>query len=279
LEAGNLDMRISGFGHALFGIAVAGLAALSLVYGSFAPILGPFPASLPWPQAWAYGPGAILLAASAGLFFARTALASAVLIGVYESVWVAARVGPVWLKPLDVGTWYGFFEALGPLLGTWILYALLRRRYGAPVVTGDRALLVARVLFGAACVAYGAAHFAYAAYTAAMVPAWLPGHTGLVYLTGACHAAAGFGLIVGVLPRLAATLEAVMLSLFGVLVWLPVFFAQPVPKWAPTAQIQWSETFLTFLLAGSAWIVAASLRGTPWGFSPAAPGDSPAPAR
>jgi hypothetical protein len=54
-----------------------------------------------------------------------------------------------------------------------------------------------------------------------------------------------------------------MLSLFGVLVWLPSFFAQPAPKWAPTAQIQWSETLLTFLLAGSAWIVAASLRNTP----------------
>jgi len=282
LESNNLNMRISGFGHALFGIAVAGLAILSLVYGNFAPILEPFPASLPWREVWLYGSGAILLAASAGLFFARTALVSAIIIGAYESVWAVARARSVFLKPLIVGSWYGFGEALGPLVGAWILYAVLRRQNDASpmtVMTGDRALHVARVLFGAACVSYGAAHFAYATYTAAMVPTWLPGRTGLAYLTGACHAAAGFGLLVGVLPRLAATLEAIMMSLFGVLVWLPSFFAQPVPDWAPSAQIQWSETFVTFLLAASAWIVAASLRSTPWGLAPTVPDGSAAPVK
>ena len=273
-------MRISGFGHALFGISVAGIAILSLVYGNFAPILEPFPALLFWPKVWAYGLGAILLATSAGLLFARTGLVSAMIIGAYGSVWAVARARPVLLKPLIVGSWYGFSEALGPLLGAWILYAMLRRQYDAPavtVMTGDRALRLARVLFGAACIVYGAAHFAYATYTAKMVPAWLPGRTGLAYLTGAFHAAAGFGLLIGVLPRLAAILEAIMLSLFGVLVWLPSFFAQPVPDWAPSAQIRWSETFVTFLLAASAWIVAASLRSTPWGFAPTVPSNSAAP--
>jgi hypothetical protein len=211
LEVGNLKMRISGFGHALFGIAVAGLAILSLVYGNFAPILEPFPALLPWPEVWAYGLGAILLAASAGLFFARTALVSAMIVGAYESVWVAARVRPLLLKPLIIGSWYGVWRSPWAAAGAWILYAVLRRQYDASAVTamtGDRALRVARALFGAACVAYGAAHFAYASYTASMVPAWLPGRTGLAYLTGAFHVAAGLGLLVGILPRLAATLEA-----------------------------------------------------------------------
>ncbi len=275
-------MRISGFGHALFGIAVAGLAILSLVYGDFAPIWEPFPASLPWREVWAYGLGAILLAASAGLFFDRSALASAIIIAAYESVWAVARARAVLLEPMIIRSWYGFGEALGPLLGAWILYAGLRRQYDAPavpVMTGDRALHAARVLFGAACVAYGAAHFAYAAFTATMVPAWLPARTELAYLTGAAHAAAGLGLLVGVLPRLAATLEAIMMSLFGVLVWLPSFFAQPAPEWAPSRQIQWSETFVTFLLAASAWIVAASLRSTPRGFAPTVPDDSAAPVK
>jgi uncharacterized membrane protein len=275
-------MRISRFGRALFGTSVAGIAVLSLVYGDFAPILEPSPAWLPWPEVCARGLGAILLTASVALFFARTASVGAITIGVCGMVWAAARARPVLLKPLIVGSWYGLGEALGPLVGAWILYAVLRRHYGAPAVTamtGDRALRLARVLFGAACVAYGAAHFAYAAYTAKMVPAWLPDPKGLAYLTGAFHAAAGIGLLLGVLPRLAATLEAIMISLFGVLVWFPSFFAQPAPEWAPSAQIRWSEAFVTFLLAASAWIVAASLRGTPRDFAPTVPGDSTTPAK
>jgi uncharacterized membrane protein len=275
--AADLNMRIFGFGRILFGISAAGLALLSLIYGNFAPIVEPFPGLRVWP----YGLGAILLAASGGLFVARTARAGAVTIAVYEAAWAGARAHALVLKPLSVGSWYGLCEALGPLVGVWVLYALLRRQNGAPIatmMTGDRALRLARVLFGAACVGYGAAHFAYAAYTAKMVPAWLPGRTGIAYLTGAFHAAAGIGLLLGVLPRMAATLEAMMLSLFGVLVWMPNFFTHPMPEWAPSAQVQWSETLLTFLLAGSAWILAASLQRTSWGFA-ASSGHSPVTAR
>ena len=273
-------MRVFGFGRALLGISVAGLAALSLAYGNFAPIVERFPAFLPSPKVWEYGSGAILLAAGVGLFFARTAVVSVVIIGVYEAAWAVAGVRPAFLKPMDVGSWYGLCEALVSLMGAWTLYALLRRQGGAPAVTamtGNRALHGARVIIGAAFVEFGVAHFAYAAYTASMVPAWLPYRTGLVYLTGAAHAAAGLGLLFGALPRLAATLEAVMLTLFGVLVWLPTFFSRPVPMWASQAQVQWSETFLGFLLASSAWIVAASLRDTPWGFARIVRGKSAAP--
>ncbi len=275
-------MRISGFGHTLFGIAVAGLAILSLVYGNFAPLAEPFTAPLPWPGVWTFVLGATLLAASAGLFFARSASVCAMVIGLFALAWTVTRCRPVFLNPKVVGSWDGVCEALGPLVATWILYAMLRRQSGAhtaTVMTGDRALRVARVVFGAACVVYGAAHFAYVKFTSSMVPTWLPDRTGLAYLTGALHAAAGIGLLFGVLPRLAATLEAIMMSLFGGLVWLPSFFAQPAPEWASSAQFQWSETLLTFLLAASAYIVAASLRGTPWGLAPAVPVNSALPAK
>jgi uncharacterized membrane protein YphA (DoxX/SURF4 family) len=276
-----MELALMKTGRALFGISVAGLAILCLVYGNFSPAVDPLPDLLPWPKFWEYGSGVTLLAASAGLFFASTALASAIIIGVCETIWAAARARPIFHEPLSVGSWYGVAEALGPLVGVWILYALLRREHGAPVsaMTGDRALRVARVLFGAACVVYGAAHFAYAAYTAKMVPAWLPSRMAIVYLTGAFHAAAGFGILFGILPRLAATLEAVMLTLFGVLVWFPSFFARPVPDWAPTMQIRCSETFVGFLLAGSAWIVAESLRNTPRAFAPDEADDSAMPAK
>ncbi len=275
-------MHVSGFGHALFAIAVAGLAILGLAYGDFAPLWEPLSVPLPAPASSVYGSGAILLAAGAGLLYTRTARVSTVIIGIFGSAWTLARARAAWLEPLAISSWYGISEALGPLVGVWTLDAVLCREHRASavlVLNGDCARREARMLFGAACVVYGAAHFGYASYTASLVPAWLPEPRVLAYLTGAAHAAAGLGLLVGILPRLAATLEALMMSLFGALVWVPSFFARPTPDWATPPQVQWSETLVTFLLAASAWIVAASLRGAPWGVASAVPDDSATPAR
>lgn len=263
-------MRIVGLGHGLFAIAGAGLAILSLIYRDFAPIWQPLPAWIPWRETWVYGCGLLVLAASVGLCFSRSALPSALTIGTYLAAWAVTRAVPVVFKPLSVGSWYGFCEALAPLLAAWILYAMLRwqsRVSETPLITSERAVRAAQVLFGLMCVVYGLAHFAYAAYTASMVPTWLPGRLGFAYFTGLGHLAAGIGIIVGILRRLAATLEAIMMSLFGLLVWVPSLLAQPPPAWATPPQNQWSELVVTMLLAASAWIVATSLRNRPWGLA------------
>ncbi|HEY4299660.1 MAG TPA: hypothetical protein VGM73_02220 [Candidatus Didemnitutus sp.] len=251
-------MRKIRLSEAVLAISLAGLASLSFVYGNFAPLADP----LAWPRDWNYGLGVILAAACAGLFFTPTVGASAVTIAVVAIGWAVADTPPIVHAPLSVGSWYGASEAVTLLVGVWTLYALHRRLdhpAATTALTGDRALRVGRVLFGAACLVYGLAHFAYAGYSLPFVPTWLPARMPLVYVTGACHAAAGAGLILGVLPRLAATLEAVMIMLFGLLVWLPSHFAHPAPKWAGSPQNQWSETFLNFLLAAVAWIIADSL--------------------
>jgi uncharacterized membrane protein YphA (DoxX/SURF4 family) len=262
-------MRTVGLDRGLFAIAVAGLAILSLVYRDFAPTWQPLPAWIPWREMWGYGSGLILLAAGAGLCFSRTALPSALTIGAYLAICALLSVSPIVLKPLSIGSWYAFFEALSALVGVWILYAMLRRRSEiseAPPFASERAVRAARVLFGLTCVFYGASHFTYAEYTAGMVPGWLPARMGFAYFTGLGHIAAGIGIAVGILPRLAATLEATMMSLFGLLVWAPSLWANPTPAWATPPRTQWSEIVVNLFLAASAWIVATSLRNRPWGF-------------
>ena len=263
-------MRIAGLGHGLFAIAAASLAIFSLAYGDFAPGQS-FPAWIPGREIWVYGSAVVLLAASAGLCFSRTALPSALTIGAYQAVWAVTGVPPILSQPLSIGSWYGFCEALTSLLGAWILYAMLRwqSRGSQMPIASERAVRGARVLFGLTCVFYGWSHFFYADYTASMVPTWLPDGLGFAYFTGLGHIAAGIAIMVGILPRLAATLEAIMMSSFGLLVWVPSLVAQPRPKWAGTPQNQWSELVVTLLLAASAWIVADSLRNRRWGFASA----------
>jgi uncharacterized membrane protein YphA (DoxX/SURF4 family) len=91
-----------------------------------------------------------------------------------------------------------------------------------------------------------------------MVPQWLPARLQWAYFTGGAHVVAGLAVAIGVLPRLAATLEAIMMSLFGLLVWVPTFLVQPPPAWAMPPKNQWSELVVNVALAASAWVVAMS---------------------
>jgi uncharacterized membrane protein YphA (DoxX/SURF4 family) len=262
-------MRIVGLGHGLFAIAVTSLAILNFTFHDFAPMWHFIPAGSPWREAWVSGSALLLLSAAVGLCFSRTALPSALTIGVYQAIWAVTGIAPILLKPLGMGSWYGLCEALTSLAGTWILYATLRwpSRGSKMPIAGERAVRAAQVLFGLTCVFYGSSHFAYAVYTASMVPTWLPGRLGFAYFTGLSYIAAGIGIIVGILPRLAATLVALMMSMFGLLVWVPSFFAHPKPSWATPLQNEWSELEVNLLLAAAAWIVADSLRSRLWGFA------------
>jgi uncharacterized membrane protein len=249
-------MRSVRLSQVFFAIAAASLAVWSLWYRHFA--WQSVPAWFPWPGAWVYGSALILLAASVGLCLTRTSSASVLVIGAYLAIVAVLSVPQIFAQPLGVGAWYPFCEALTSLVGAWLLYVLLQREASAPLAAGG-AVYAAQVSFGLTCVFYGWSHFAYADYTASMVPAWLPGHLPFAYLTGAGHIAAGVAIIVGILPGLAATLEATMMSLFGLLVWVPSFFAQPRPKWAAVPENQWSELVVNLLLAAAAWIVAISI--------------------
>lgn len=252
-------MRTVGVARGSFAIAAASLAIWSLVYAHAAG--QSLPAWVPWREAWIYTTGIILLAASAGLCFPRTALASVLAIAVCRGLVGAVFIPVIVAKPLSIEGWYPFCEALTSLIGAWVVYALLRPQAGEPGtgLASAGALRTALVLFGLTCVFYGISHFLYVDYTASMVPGWLPGHLALAYFTGAGHIAAGVAIVIGIVPVLAATLEATMMTLFGLLVWVPSFFMQPRPKWAGPPDNQWSELVVNVVLAASAWMVVIYL--------------------
>ena len=263
-------MRTVGLAQVSFAIASASLAVCCLADGDFAPggyTLAPW---IPGRQAWTCGAALVVLAASAGLLFSHTAVRSVLTIGAYLAAWAVVCIPQILAKPLSIEGWYGFCEALSSLAGAGILCALLlsRGRRSEIPTAGERGVRAAQVLFGFTCLFYGCSHFVYAAYTAAMVPGWLPGRLEFAYITGIGHAAAGVGMVFGILPRLAATLEAGMMSLFGLLVWVPSFFMQPRPEWAGPPKNQWSELVVTLVLTASAWIIATSLRDRARGFEP-----------
>jgi len=145
------------------------------------------------------------------------------------------------------------------LAGAWVLFACHRGERGGWLrhVTGRRGVRAARVLFALSLPMIGLSHFFYTEQTAALVPAWLPYRAGWACLTGACSIAACLAVLLGVAPRLAAMLEAAMLWIITLLVWLPAVVATPGDRTA------WTALVISAAIACGAWVVADSYRGMP----------------
>ena len=96
----------------------------------------------------------------------------------------------------------------------------------------------------------GLSHILYVKQTVELVPAWLPYRTGWAYLTGAGQMAAGVGVLFSVLPQIAATAEAGMVSVFAFLVWAPAIVT------APRTRLPWTAFLITWAIGSAAWVVA-----------------------
>jgi uncharacterized membrane protein len=255
-------MRPVAFGHTLFAIGLAGMGALSLGSGDFAYSWQPVPDWVIWRSGLAHISGLLLLGAGIGMLIQRVARTSTLVMTIYLVSWVLLLQGPrVARAPANVGAWLGFCENLLLVCGGWTLFLALPGSKEESELFFFASPRVPRFLFGASCVVFGLSHFVYLDATAGMVPAWLPDRTGFAYLAGAGHLAAGVAILFGVLPRLAATLEASMITSFVLLVHIPGVLS------APASRLQWTMMFVASALAGSAWMLAASLREFSWGWA------------
>ncbi|HKB54068.1 MAG TPA: DoxX family protein, partial [Ramlibacter sp.] len=174
-------------------------------------------------------------------------------------IWTLSRVPVVVADPGREISWFAVGEVAVLAAGALVLFARLAElRAGSTLqrVTSEHALQVARILFGLSLVTYGLSHFfEFAARTVSLVPPWLPYRTAWADLAGAAQVAAGLGVLFSVYPRWAAALEAAMLSVFTVLVWIPAVVTKPA------IASNWVEFLFTFALAGASWVVAESIPG------------------
>jgi len=245
-------MTVSG--RLLFALGLAGIGALSLGSGDFAYTWQPVPAGFAGREVLARVLGALLLAAGAGMLLPRAAVWSVRLVTLYLLSWAVFLHGPpVARAPLDTGAWLGLAENLVLVCGGWALCLELAPGGGGRL-SGRGALAALRVLVGGSCLVLGLSHFVYATITAGMVPSWMPARPFLASLTGVAHIAAGLGILLSIVPRLAAALEALMVVLFVLLLHLPGAIGDP------SSRLQWTMLFIATALAGALSLVAGSYR-------------------
>jgi len=192
--------------------------------GEFTTVWQPIPKGVAAREALAYLCALVSLGSGVGLLWRRTAgHAARVLLGSLVLWLLAWRVRAVFVTSLLQGSW-SLADAMVMTAGTWVLSAWFATdwdRQHLGVATGEKGVRIARVLYGLGLIPFGYAHFANLQGTAALVPGWLPWHLGWAYFTGGAFIAAGVAILIGVLGRQAATLSALQMGLFAVLVWLP----------------------------------------------------------
>jgi len=254
-------MGIASPGHAVLAAAMVAIGILGLIQGGFTPTWSGVPRGFPGRQGIAYLCALVSLGSGLGLLWRRTAaVASRVLLISFLAWLLLVRVPYIFRAPTGLNSWWSLGDTMAMMAAAWVLYAWFAgdrdgKRFS--LAAGDTGLRIARVLYGPALIVFGAAHFINVPGTASLVPGWLPWHVGWAYFTGGAFIAAGVAIIIGVYARLAATLSALQMGLFTLLVWVPIIAGHPGPS-------DWTEFVSSCVLTAGAWVVADSYRGMPW---------------
>ena len=239
-------LRKIGVGQLFFALSFAVIGAISLVARDFLLFQEPVPQGIPWRETLACISAALMLIPGVGLLLPATAKRSALILTAFIALWVVVLEIPRALAhPLIEGNWLGVGEDTSAVAGGWLIYCATAGR-------SDASVRIARIAFGIAVVPIGLSHFFYLKDAVGLVPTWMPLRAPLTCLGGAGHIAAGLAIAFGVVPRLAATLEATMESLFTLICWVSAVVATPTDRQA------WVNLCISTALSAAAWAVAES---------------------
>ena len=188
------------------------------------------------------------IAGGIGMQYPRTTrLASVVLCAVYLCFSLASI--PDIIAASNIYERYGgsFFLFFSLICGAIALYAVTEENASRAVLLGR----LARLGLGVCAISFMLGQMLLLRETAHLVPKWIPPNQMFwALLTTVTFGLAAVAILINRQARLAMRLMALMLALFGVLVWVPRLIAHP------KAHFNWSECALTFLITGATWTVA-----------------------
>jgi uncharacterized membrane protein len=249
-------------GRWFFGLAVLGSGVLQLVISDFVRLVPKTPAWVHQP-ALAWLAGVVLVVIGLRIVSAKTARAAASVLAaliLLDLVLLYAPqmvVNPSVERPFLRGfMWTNPLKCLALVGGAAILAARLLDD-GRPLVAlvGPVARLepAAPVLLAVFLIVGGVQHFVYAAFVATLVPAWIPPSQRFwTYVAGVALVAGGAGILWRPTARLAATLSALMIFLWVLLLHIPRALA------GPDHAFEMAGVYEALALSGVALLVAAT---------------------
>lgn len=242
---------MSRFGRVVFGAA---MVFFGLLYCFHSRGRGPTPGP-PWTAetgAWAWLIGAGFLAAGICIVVRRWARAATVLLAAVFLLRVLVVFVPQLFANLrNPGPWTSGAEVMALGAAALVLAGELELSNS---MSWESLVLVGRFLFATALVVVGVQHFLYAAFIAALIPRWIPGHLFWAYFVGAAFVAAALSLATKILGRLAATLLGVMFLLWVMVLHIPRVVASPHDG------NEWTSAMIALAMAGGSFVLGGALR-------------------
>src|SRR5579864_2920977 len=225
-RARGLD-KIVALSNLCFAAPLAVFGALHLAAAeSLMPMV---PSYMPWRLFWAYFFGFALLAASLSIATKIQVRWSGLLFGIAMFSFVAMLDIPGSLAtPRDR---FGWTLTLREMLfggGSWILAGNAMREQGRG--QGSRLITVGRVIIGIAAIFYGIENSLHTANVPGvplekLMPAWIPAHLFIGWLTGAILVVAGVCMLLNKKTRMAATYLGTWIVLLVVFIYGPILIA------------------------------------------------------
>ncbi|MGC2297380.1 MAG: DoxX family membrane protein [Acidobacteriaceae bacterium] len=154
-----------------------------------------------------------------------------------------------------------FFELLACCAGSWMVARTFSLSGSGSAFGGGSSIVsnalsarlatAARWLFGIAFIVFGSLHLQAPAWIAGLIPHWIPFPLFFAWFTGCALIAAGLAIAIGVWTRLSASLLALML--FS---WVLIVHAPRIAHALHDGD-EWNSGFVCLTMAGSALLAAA----------------------
>ena len=240
-------------------LAVFGALHLSAAQG----LMTMVPAYMPWRLFWAYFVGVALIAASLSIATKIQVRWSGLLFGIMMVLFVAMLHVPRALaSPQDRFAWTIVIREMSFAGGGWILAGNAMRGQG-----GSKLIVVGSVLVAIAAICFGVENFLHTANVPGvplekLMPAWIPAHLLIGYLTGVILFAAGLVILVGRKTRMAATYLGTWLVLLVLFVYGPILIAALADPSAGVKIEGINYFFDTMLFAGAVLALASAMPRT-----------------
>src|SRR6202042_3369693 len=188
------------------------------------------PSYMPWPLFWAYFFGFALLAASLSISTKILVRWSGLLFGIAMFCFVAMMDVPGSLaNPRDRFGWTLALREMTFGAGGWILAGNAMREQSRGQI-GSKLITLGRVIIGITAMFYGVEHFLHPANVPGvplekLLPAWIPGHMLISYLTGTILFVAGACILLAQKTRMAATYLGTWIVFLVLAVYGPIMIA------------------------------------------------------